>query len=544
MGVVCGLKQVTRMTDWKEKYLDLSEKQEELVEQSAESEQLLCRAIVRLTIATSGLDPNLDPHLKKLQKAAKGDPSSSEFKQRLTELSDVLVRAGDRSDSSLPPDLFGRLIEGCSNQGKPFEKLTNLHAKLLPDPLRASDSDLDKLIELLMQCRGEEMGGARKKGGMLGKLLGTDKEPEVAPSVPAAPVPEPEQQKPSISPNGVLIDLMRRLNWPAQLNDDIRQLREQLMANAEKDSAWVRVMEEMAGLFANALDSVESDLHDTESFLAALNARLQEIDAVFQRMGVFHEQTMENGRALRKRVGDEVGGVRRDVDEATDLEAFKALVTNRLDAIQDQVEQHLSQEQELIQASSRDTKDMQGRIKTLEEEGQKLRSRLEEVQAQAITDALTGLPNRAAYERRIQEEYARWKRFGKPLTMLVWDIDHFKRINDSFGHSAGDKTLRVIGKTLASKVRETDFVARFGGEEFVMLMPGSDKDQVGRVANQIRESVAEKPFHAGPKRIPITISCGYSQFSQGDEPEDVFKRADDALYEAKQAGRNCCIEGK
>ncbi len=520
------------MTDWKEKYLKLAEQQEEQTEQSAENEQLLCRAIIRLTIATSGLDKNLDPHLKRLQKAAKGDPTSPEFKQRLNELSDELVRAGDRTESDLPPDLFGRLIAGCSEQHKAFEKLTTLHAKLMPDPMQASSADLDKLLELLMACRGRDTDDDGKAKGLLGKLLKTDKTAD-----------QHQHDSGQGSPNDILLDLMRRLKWPAQLSEDIRQLRDQLSSQSDGDSAWVGILEEIAGLFANVLNDVESDLHETESFLATLNARLQEIDAVFLRMNDFHEQSMAHGNTLRKQVDDEVGGVRRDVSEAVDLEAFKTLVTRRLDAIQGRVVQHLSEEQERIQTASRDAKDMQTRIKSLEEEGQSLRGRLAEAQSMAITDALTGLPNRAAYDRHVDEEFARWKRFGKPLTMLVWDVDNFKRINDTFGHQAGDKVLRVIGQVLASSVRETDYVARYGGEEFVMLMPGSDQEQVGQVANKIRSNVEEKPFHASRKRIPVTISCGYSQFRQGDTPDEVFQRADGALYKAKQSGRNRCVEG-
>ncbi|MCW8905389.1 GGDEF domain-containing protein, partial [Sedimenticola sp.] len=150
-------------------------------------------------------------------------------------------------------------------------------------------------------------------------------------------------------------------------------------------------------------------------------------------------------------------------------------------------------------------------------------------------------PNRLAYDERLEQEYARWKRFGEPLTLLVWDIDDFKRINDRFGHHAGDKALRIIGQSLLLGLRETDFVARFGGEEFVMLLTGTNSDDAMKVAEAVRLEVKESGIHSVGNRVVVTISCGMSQFAQGDTPMDVFARADRALYEAKRAGKDCIV---
>jgi diguanylate cyclase len=186
---------------------------------------------------------------------------------------------------------------------------------------------------------------------------------------------------------------------------------------------------------------------------------------------------------------------------------------------------------------------MRERMQALEQESDTLRHNLAEAQNKATTDPLTGLPNRGALETRMSEEVARWKRFSKPLSMIVWDIDHFKSINDNFGHPVGDKVLVFVGKLLAENIRETDFVARFGGEEFVMLMPGADLVHAAKVANNIREAIGNKKFRAGDKPIALTISCGYAQFREKDSGESVLKRADDALYRAKQNGRNRCEPG-
>jgi diguanylate cyclase len=158
----------------------------------------------------------------------------------------------------------------------------------------------------------------------------------------------------------------------------------------------------------------------------------------------------------------------------------------------------------------------------------------------ALLDTVTGLPNRLAYEERIEQELARWKRFGNPLTILIWDVDDFKSINDRFGHQAGDKALRVIAQSLKARLRETDFIARFGGEEFVCLLCGTQDEEALGVAQEMRSSVESNGFHSQGKPVPVTISCGVATFREGDTLDGVFSRADKALYRAKKAGKNRC----
>ncbi|HRY17564.1 MAG TPA: GGDEF domain-containing protein [Candidatus Competibacteraceae bacterium] len=165
---------------------------------------------------------------------------------------------------------------------------------------------------------------------------------------------------------------------------------------------------------------------------------------------------------------------------------------------------------------------------------------LQERSARLREDPLTGIPNRLAYEEQFQQEFQRWKRFGNPLTFLIWDIDHFKKINDYHGHAIGDEILRMVAQQISSRLRSTDFLARYGGEEFIMLLPGADVNAAHLLADQIRLHIAECEFRQGNTRVSVTISCGLSSFEPGDGLQSVFKRADQALYQAKSAGRNCC----
>lgn len=159
----------------------------------------------------------------------------------------------------------------------------------------------------------------------------------------------------------------------------------------------------------------------------------------------------------------------------------------------------------------------------------------------SLRDALTGLANRRHFRAVLEREIDRVARTGESALLLVLDIDHFKHVNDTYGHAAGDKVLRIVAQALAKQLRSSDFIARYGGEEFVMILPGTAIDNGTTLANRMRELVARIGFHFSGKPLVITISCGITQLRAGDDPGSVFERADRALYRAKEGGRNCVV---
>jgi diguanylate cyclase (GGDEF)-like protein len=158
----------------------------------------------------------------------------------------------------------------------------------------------------------------------------------------------------------------------------------------------------------------------------------------------------------------------------------------------------------------------------------------------AIRDGLTGLTIRRYFLARLQEELDRAHRYRQPFCLLMIDIDHFKRVNDSRGHPAGDQVLRAIASRLKNELRSTDLLSRYGGEELVVLLPNQDRQQGYRVAEKLRQAAARRPFQAGAgDPLTLTVSVGVSGYpNDGDEVELLISRADQALYAAKQAGRN------
>ncbi len=129
----------------------------------------------------------------------------------------------------------------------------------------------------------------------------------------------------------------------------------------------------------------------------------------------------------------------------------------------------------------------------------------------------------------------------KPLSIVLADVDHFKNINDSFGHSAGDKTLKVIARALRQSLRDTDFIARYGGEEFILLFPETPVHELEGPLNSLREKIKRIPFKFKDQSVPITISFGATQLRASDTGREAFDRADEALYDAKREGRDKVI---
>ncbi|HZW20360.1 diguanylate cyclase [Noviherbaspirillum sp.] len=192
-------------------------------------------------------------------------------------------------------------------------------------------------------------------------------------------------------------------------------------------------------------------------------------------------------------------------------------------------------EAELALASERESRQQQLEELVIERT-KALEAAVQDMNRLAHSDVLTGLRNRLACNQRLRAEFLRMKRTGRPYTVLMLDIDHFKRVNDTFGHETGDQVLKQLAQTLQGSIRVTDFVARFGGEEFLVLLPETEADGALTIAEKIRASIAGQAF---PGVKHVTVSIGASQANMADGNEEVaVRRADIALYEAKGLGRN------
>jgi diguanylate cyclase len=189
---------------------------------------------------------------------------------------------------------------------------------------------------------------------------------------------------------------------------------------------------------------------------------------------------------------------------------------------------------ELLQANELLRQRLQSAEESLAEKAQEVQDYL----SQARTDQLTQLPNRRAFEDECSSRFAQWQRYSTPLSLVIVDIDHFKKINDNHGHLVGDKILKSVGQQLNLTVRDSDLLVRFGGEEFAVIMPCSNVTEAGLAALRLCQAIEQCPMEVETTTFEVTISCGAAQVVGGDTMATLIQRADEALYAAKNEGRN------
>lgn len=303
------------------------------------------------------------------------------------------------------------------------------------------------------------------------------------------------------------------------------------------------VMKDSVRLLINILNKTGKDQQIIEKYLAEIAEQLNNAGQKAMHASQTAQSSIDQQEVLTSVINRHVENIRDSALGSREKISARDGIDRHLAAITEKLREHQEQEQQRQLEMKRQLDEMADRLKEMEQEADTLKSNLKLAHDQALHDPLTGLPNRAAYDERLALELARRKRYGKPLSLLVWDIDHFKAIDDTYGHKSGDKALCLIAQLLRSNCRETDFVSRFGGEEFVMLLPESTAENALHVANKIREVIGNATFSAFGKAISITISCGISEFKEGGSEETVFERTDQALYQAKENGRNCCVIG-
>ncbi len=168
----------------------------------------------------------------------------------------------------------------------------------------------------------------------------------------------------------------------------------------------------------------------------------------------------------------------------------------------------------------------------------------ERLRRQARQDAMTGLLNRNALEIMLPREIALAQRERLQLSVVLFDLDHFKYVNDSNGHQAGDRVLIDVARIAAQTLRESDLAFRFGGDEFLVVLPDTDADGAARAAQRLRDAVATDETICARLGRGVSLSAGVSTLAAGDDAERLLARADRALYGAKDAGRNCCVESR
>ncbi|EUB72885.1 diguanylate cyclase [Pseudomonas sp. GM41(2012)] len=357
-------------------------------------------------------------------------------------------------------------------------------------------------------------------------------EPDVLYALPDSP--EPSYSSVAKHIEDTLLGLLDDLTLPERHRPQAEAMRDRLQNGLN----WYELLPILDDLATLMLAITDSGQHEFEAYLQQLNERLESFQSNLQAASDGHADNRSAAREMDTQIREQVDGLQSSMQEAADLDDLKHVLENHLEGLLGTMDQHQKQRDEREQEVAARLHSLAERVAHMEQEALGYREHLEEQRQKALIDPLTGLPNRAAWSERLDHEISQWQQHGNTLLLAMLDLDHFKRINDNYGHLAGDKVLKIIASVLRKRLRGTDFIARFGGEEFVLLMPDTAPTAGAKLLEKLRASIEACPFHFKGEPVTITISMGLTAFKPGEHSDLVLKRADQALYRAKHAGRN------
>jgi len=473
------VKTASEAEDWRKKYLDSLRSLEDEERAFRAMEATLKRLVGRLCVASLGLSPQLDEQLRKVQSAVRGNVTQQELEQLTPSLTEA-IHALDAS------------VAAPNAAAKPVTHATQ--------------------------------GGAT-----------ADANPAAVKAAAHAVIIDDQKVRASLA--AFVTEIKRDTTLTKQVAAIDSQLGSMTYAQLPE------VLSSLMVLVGNRIERIEHAKGETEALLNQMVGKLDEISQFVAEQSANQNQALASSQTLNTQLVGEMQAMGESVESASDLRMTRLLVRQRIDSIGQHLQVFREREVQRDAVIRARNEQMSARVATLEAEAAKLQRQLQDEQRLSSMDALTRIANRHAYEKRMEEELQRWQRFSQPTCLAAWDIDYFKRINDTYGHRAGDRVLQVVADTLAARLRGTDFLARYGGEEFVMILPGTELQAALELLNDMRAAIAALGFHFRGTPVSITISCGVTAFIAADSAGSSFERADKALYQAKADGRNRCVSG-
>ena len=553
---------------WRDKYLDVLEAQEQQEKAYQGDLQLLAKALARVSLAAEGQHPELDAALERLRQSLRGDDKNS-IGQHLQRLEQALLefeRFRDKSAAEQSAALQGMAAQLLSLA--PERALKKQLRTLTQDATRQRDrldiypGLLRQLEQLQGQVLAEKPPQAAKNNGLMARLLGSgnasspqDSPPEDDLATPSAPATGSAAGKADralfeLNPNatlrdsetvsenlrGIINELLLSVEAQAIAPERVSALQKRLrlgLSNADLLPALGEVRDLVLAAYMAATRAFAG-------YLTEVNQQLADIYQVIEGAAHHSSDLQQASEQMQQQMLSEFAELENRSLRAENLDELKHQVQSRLGNIRAALHDYQN-------SGARDhpvteqLSQLAERIRDMEQEASRSREVLEEQRTKALTDPLTGMPNREAYIERMALEQQRFQRYGHPLTLAVCDLDYFKKINDTLGHQAGDRVLKVLSGAMAKRLREVDFFGRYGGEEFVIVMPETSAQQAFVVLDRIRAAIAKTAFNYKETPVDLTVSIGIAAFSAGESAESVFERADKALYDAKAAGRNRCM---
>jgi len=296
-------------------------------------------------------------------------------------------------------------------------------------------------------------------------------------------------------------------------------------------------------VFDFMIEDLEHERSRAKVFLSTLSDTLTSVQVSVSATISSSSECSEQHAKINQELSDKIKEVSMGINDAGSLTEMKVDVNGKIQQIAKTLQNKAKLEDKQRSTMHDRLNSMSAQVEKLEQQSKIFEKRIQEVTAKSFQDALTKLANRASFDEYFAKELVRFHHKQFDLAISVIDLDDFKRINDTFGHTAGDKTLQVIAETLTKVMGKDVFISRYGGEEFVIIFKDNDKITVMNKLNMLRKKVASLPFTFKGTRVSITLSIGVTLIQRDDIVHSAFERADTALYRAKSEGKNKVIYG-
>lgn len=459
-------------------------------------------------------------------------------KEKLLRQVDDLSAQNSRAEAFCKRSLLTLITQTCSQENTPFpEQLDKLRQDLLDDaPLSTLETALGELKEAFFRSDIEKQGEVKPgqgEPGFLGRLFGRTEKEADRKSDPAAAVHLKQMQ-------GAYLNMLREFNLDlsAEFIDRVQAVQKSVKETETIDQL-ISINGDMLALIQNFVRLVNDERGQITGFIADMGSGLLEVENQFLSSLTRTSQAQESNTTFNTLMEGRMEEMRTSVQVTKTLAEFRTIMTSQLAAIREALEEKNRKDQEQQDLAKKELSVLQQTLSGLKAEIAEAKEKSKALERENLMDTLTEIPNRRAYDRRFKEEFQRFHRYQQPFCLLVFDVDHFKLVNDTYGHRAGDKCLKEIIKRIKPVLRESDFLARYGGEEFTIILPGIDEENARNVAERLCRIIERTRFLYQTEEIPLTISIGVSQARPADETQEaLFNRADKAVYEAKDAGRN------
>ena len=511
-----------RLQQWKHKYFEAIAR-EELQQHYLNT---LERALGRLALLAEGLDPVLDQQLKNLRHELRGNRDSDRISVILEKIQTLIQQdTSEQSSIKTSSALMLELLDAVN-----FPPHLSKEAARLAKAIKVT-SDKHQLagyqsqwLELINSAVGSAASGNTDAKRFWQRLLSF----------------QPRKDHLQMC-QGVLFGLLEKLHLPEQFSEDLLEIRVAVERHMTSENLPF-IVDTLASLVNSLGREAELQKLEYRAFLTSLTDKINQLDMILLENANEEAEAYQHQSTLGEQLNASLDEMRRDIiNDSRDAYQLKSMINLKLTSLCELFDDYRHADESRHTKSLHQISKLKAEMALLEDEAQRLRDGIRKAQESMRKDALTGIWNRQAMMEMLEQEYVRWKRYQNPLTLVIWDIDNFKQINDEYGHMAGDKILKEFANILTESTRSADFVARYGGEEFVGIFPETDLTMGTQLANKIREKIKEARFVYEGNPVPVTVSAGVASFVENDSADDVFKRADQGLYQAKKLGRDNCV---